>query len=389
LDKLRSFLAGKKALLQVIEIAGKGSPYAFADKSKRQQSAWQVLFPNHGMEEIPVKTAARALWQALENHQPDVVLAGAVAFPSGATAVQWARKRKKPVIIFDDARLADVPRSGLVNWVKKKIYANVDAVFIPAPSHAGDFAFWGFPEHRMFYGLNVVDNAFFTRRAGALKNEKARIFREFGLPGKFFLGVGRQIRKKNWPVLLEAYAFVKDGDPSWGLVLVGDGPERAKIERTVRDRNLTNVRLIPFLDQKKLCEIYSQAACMVLPSLYAETWGLVVNEAMACSVPVMVSKTCGCAQTLVREGRNGWTFDPHSPDQLSQRLHQFMALSEAQRQDMGRSSLDIISDWGLDRFCKGIWEAVTFCQQSFPRQKTVPVIDSIILNLWKGRYRPV
>ena len=126
--------------LNVIEIAGKGSPYTFAARHDTESDDWWTcLFPDDEMESIPAVLAARRLYQALNRENPDVVIAGAIAFPSGATAVRWAREKGRRVVIFDDARLRDVRRIGLVNWIKGRIYANVDAMLVPAPSHLQDY----------------------------------------------------------------------------------------------------------------------------------------------------------------------------------------------------------------------------------------------------------
>jgi glycosyltransferase involved in cell wall biosynthesis len=116
---------------------------------------------------------------------------------------------------------------------------------------------------------------------------------------------------------------------------------------------------------------------------------LVVNEAMACGLPVIVSRECGCAETLVEDGRNGWTIDPKDPMSLAQALDRVMSLSEAKRRQMGDRSFEIISNWGLEQFCDGVWQAVQCCLKIPEKNYAVPVVDPIILKLWNGRYRPV
>jgi glycosyltransferase involved in cell wall biosynthesis len=377
--------------LHVIEIAGQGSPYAFAGKSNQAifPCPWTCLFPKKRMEDIFSKVAASRLYDALDTLHPDVVISGAIAYPSGATAVRWARRNKRPVIIMDNARLKDVPRSPLVNWVKRRIYANIDSILIPAASHVPDYRFWGIPEERMFLGLNVVDNAFFTERSNIARQNAASIRKNYELPNHFFLGVGRQIPKKNWGTLIKAFSGCKGYDNGeWGLVLVGDGPEAIRLKQMAAQSNY-NVVFLPFQDQKTLCQFYGLAECLILPSSYGETWGLVVNEAMACCLPVIVSRECGCAETLVHDEYNGWKFDPHNPDELTQTLGKFMRLSEDERKQMGERSFEIIADWGLERFCNGVWQAVQFCRKLPVQSYASPIIDRLILNLWKGRYRPV
>jgi glycosyltransferase involved in cell wall biosynthesis len=378
--------------LHVIEIAGKGSPYDFAGKSNHAifPCPWTCLFPEKRMEDIPPGVASARLYKALDSLCPDIVIAGAIAFPSGATALRWARRRKRPVVIMDDARLKDVPRSDLVNWLKRRIYANVDAIIIPAASHILDYRFWGIPEERMFFGVDVVDNTFFTTRSDLARQNHPTIRDKYGLPKKYFLGIGRQISKKNWVTLIKAFcASVREvNNDDWGLVLVGDGPEAPRLKEIAAPLG-ENVIFLPFQDQETLCQFYGLASCFVLPSIYGETWGNVVNEAMACRLPVIVSRECGCAQTLVQDGSNGWQFDPRDPGQLAQLLGRFMSMPEKERKLIGERSFEIIANWGLERFCDGVWQALQFCRKLPVRRYASPIIDRLILNLWKGRYRPV
>jgi glycosyltransferase involved in cell wall biosynthesis len=385
---LAGFLTNHHVDLHVIEIAGQGSPYAFAGKSIHEVSScpWVCLFPEKRMEDVPMRVASHRLYKTLEKLDPDIVIAGAIAYPSGATAVRWARKRKRPVIIMDDARLRDVPRSRLVTWVKRRIYANVDAVLIAAASHATDYKFWGIPEQHMFFGINVVDNASFAGRSSSARQNITATQKKYHLPANFFLGVGRQIAKKNWDTLIRAFCASTGAARDWGLVLVGDGPEHHKLKE-VAALSHGRVLFVPFQDQESLCEFYAAANCLVLPS-HGETWGLVVNEAMACRLPVIVSRECGCTDTLVQHEYNGWQFDPRGPRQLTQILARFMSLSHEKRRQMGERSFGIISNWGLERFCESVWQAVQFCRQLPARSYVSPIVDRIILNLWKGRYRP-
>lgn len=389
LKALADFLNNNDAELHVIEIAGKGSPYSFADKAdqKNYPSHWTCLFPDKRMENIASRVASSFLYKKLEELCPDIVIAGAIAYPSGATAVHWSRQKKSPVIIMDDARLSDVPRSAFVNWVKRRIYDNVDAVFIPAPSHVPDYKFCGFYEDQMFYGINVVDNQFFTERSSVAKKNADAVRKKYGLPAHYFLGIGRQITKKNWGALIQAFISIKEKD-KWGLVLVGDGPEASQLKQNAANANC-NIVFLPFQNQENLCEIYSVADCFVLPSLYGETWGLVVNEAMACRLPVIVSRECGCMATLVRDDYNGWQFNPHDTNMLGQIMNGFMNMSVEEKKQMGANSLSMISEWGLDRFCDGAWKAIKYCRQMPARSYASLLRDKFILNLWKGRYRPV
>ena len=108
------------------------------------------------------------------------------------------------------------------------------------------------------------------------------------------------------------------------------------------------------MSQEELRPFYHNASWFILPSRFGETWGLVVNEAMASGLPVLVSDQVGCASTLVKDGVNGYTFSPEDDNELSDLLFKIGTLNDDQRQDMGLSSMEIINEWGLNRFCKEI-----------------------------------
>ena len=96
---------------------------------------------------------------------------------------------------------------------------------------------------------------------------------------------------------------------------------------------------------------YANAGAFVHAST-TEQWGLVVNEAMASGLPVLVSERCGCAPDLVETGRNGYTFDPHDVDALA-RLMLDMASDACDRAAMGRASREIVARWSPATFAEG------------------------------------
>jgi glycosyltransferase involved in cell wall biosynthesis len=289
------------------------------------------------------------------------------------------------VTILDNSRLEDVLRPAWVEWVKKRIYRNVDAVLTPASSHAPSYARWGIRPDRIFYGLNVVDNAFFEAGSSKARNELEAVRSRLSLGCPFFLGVGRQVAKKNWLGLLTAYERyrLKAGENAWGLVLVGDGEEHPQLESWVRERGLSGVRFDPFCTQEEVCSYHALARCLILPSFYGETWGLVVNEAMASGLPVLVSRQCGCGSVLVREGENGWTFDPGDGKDMTDALERMAGVSEEKWGQMSERSKQIVAEWGLSRFTQGALEAIDACREV--RRGPVSWLDACILWIWNGR----
>jgi glycosyltransferase involved in cell wall biosynthesis len=390
LAKFRELVECNGAEITIIEVAMRGSPYDFsrigrlADASTR---GWLSLFGNIRLSYLSPRLIARELWRVLDRIDPDVVLSGPIAFPAGATAVRWCRTRRRGVVVMNNARLEDVPRSRLVNTIKRHVYRNVDAMLAPATSHLASCGHFGIPDARVFFGVNVIDNEWFASRAEMQRRSGNREICGVRLPANFFLGVGRQVTKKNWPGLISAYGLYRQTvDQPWDLLLVGNGVQRNAIVNRIRKVGSRGISLVPMVTQEELCTLYATANCLVLPSYYGETWGAVVNEAMACGLPVLVSNECGCVQTLVRPGENGWQFSPHSPAELTAAMVRIASLSPTDRENMGKASQEIIREWSLDRFAEGAWAAICAvrdCQRGF-----ASLLDRALFSVWHGRFRP-
>jgi len=104
-----------------------------------------------------------------------------------------------------------------------------------------------------------------------------------------------------------------------------------------------------------LPEFYRVASACILASV-SETWGLVVNEAMASGLPVLVSHRCGCVPDLVQEGVNGFTFDPLDMEELT-RLMLKVSAPGFPLPAFGAASREIISRWSARLFAENIWRA--------------------------------
>ena len=167
---------------------------------------------------------------------------------------------------------------------------------------------------------------------------------------------------------------------------MGNGPQRALIEDYIQTNELKTVKLISFSSHEHLRELFTGAYAFILPSK-GETWGLVVNEAMASGLPVLVTNQAGCASVLVKEGINGFTFSPENIEELACLLSHMHHISKEERNKMGQKSKEVIGAWGMDRFCKGVYDAIQFVIRQ--EQRKPYLLSRMIIKKWKGRYRPV
>jgi len=156
--------------------------------------------------------------------------------------------------------------------------------------------------------------------------------------------------------MMRAYAAYRDqaGSSSWHWVLVGDGPQKDELVRARESLALQEFVHFPgFVRYPALPAYYALASAFVLPSTW-EPWGLVVNEAMASGLPVLVSSRCGAAE-LVRPGENGYTFDPYNEGELTAAM--VTLATSPKLEQMGESSRSAIRGYGVERFASALVSA--------------------------------
>jgi glycosyltransferase involved in cell wall biosynthesis len=126
--------------------------------------------------------------------------------------------------------------------------------------------------------------------------------------------------------------------------------------------------LLPgFKQYPELPAYYGLASAFVHAST-TEQWGLVVNEAMASGLPVLVSNRCGCATDLVQEGVNGFTFDPYSVEAIAHAMQRVWQMEDGELKKMGAQSARIITNWGPERFATGLEAAARKAIEVGPRR---------------------
>jgi 1,2-diacylglycerol 3-alpha-glucosyltransferase len=308
----------------------------------------------------------RAVQSALEDCRPSAVAipgwADAIAF----SAIQWCMANGVPIIVMSETTEWDEPRRPWKEWIKRRILRTCAAGLVGGQPHAEYLSRLGMSREHIFQGYDAVDNDYFTQKAKEAKSQGPEIRKKHGLPENYFLASARFVDKKNLFNLIRAYGRYHElakKDPgrkngqTWDLVLLGDGPLKPALSSFVASLGLQKFVLMPgFKQYNELPEFYALAKVFIHAST-VEQWGLVVNEAMASGLPVLVSSRCGCAQDLVKPGVNGFTFDPYNPAEIAEKMFQ---ISDAKfpLSDFGAASERIIAEWSPDRFANGLGHAV-------------------------------
>ena len=366
------------ARLVPVEVASQDAAYGFPRSDLAAlEPVVRVLgetnYHAHGAEEILDRVLS-----CLERESPDVVFCPSTAFPEGMAGVRYRCRSGGRVAIMDDAWAMTDRRGVVTRAAKRLIHRNVDAAFVPAPSHADYYRGLGFPDERIFFGVDAVDNRYFEVHAGQLRERGAQLRTSLALSPRHFLFVGRLLARKGIETLLGAYAAYRAGAAApWGLVLVGAGPDEDRVRAFAS--SVEGVILAGPRYGERLCENYACAGALVVPS-ESDPWALVVNEGAASSLPLIVSRGCGAAATLVEEGVNGWTFAPGDARTLAALLERTAGLTDARRRAMGDRSREIVAGWSLDRFSSGVLGALRVT-----RRPAAGPIAAAMTRLWKGR----
>jgi glycosyltransferase involved in cell wall biosynthesis len=288
----------------------------------------------------------------------------AVAIPGWSArpallALGWCERRGVPAILMSESQERDGRRHAGTEFFKRCVVKRYSAALVGGQAHRLYLERLGLPPSRVHLGYDVVDNDHFAAGAEAARRADRAVRASLGLPERYFLASSRFIPKKNLERLLEAYASYRAGAgaDAWKLVLLGDGEARPGILGLRRQLGVEDDVLLPgFKQYEELPAYYGLASAFVHAST-VEQWGLVVNEAMAAGLPVIVSRQCGCATDLVQEGRNGYVFDAHRSEELADLLRR-VSRDEAQLAAMGLASRTIIAEWGPERFARGMAAAV-------------------------------
>ena len=370
-----------------------GVQFASGSLNYQWQSADQVdlevltLNPSGTSWEMSRAEFQARLFQALDQVHPEVVFIPGWATPGPLLALQWCLKKQIPAVMMSESNAWDAPRVFFRELIKRFIVSLSSAALVGGSPQRDYMVQLGMPTERVFTGYNIVDNEYFI-------SESDRWRREAGNSSHpYFLASNRFIAKKNLFLLLDAYAsYVKAAQSDstaqlWPLVLLGDGELKEPLLKHARGLGLGLEFSAPWESQgvdlhrglvffpgfrqvEELPRFYAGAGVFVHASL-SEQWGLVVNEAMASELPVIVSRQCGCAIDLVRDGVNGYTFVASDQSRLSQLLLEISKMDYPSRKKMGQSGRSIISDYGATHFANGFRSAVEAALHAPPKKSNL------------------
>jgi glycosyltransferase involved in cell wall biosynthesis len=340
-----------------IEIAHTDRTYSWAIVSECQGVKQRTLFPACAYEALAPRRIAARVRNILDAFNPNAVAVNGWALPEARAAIGWCRRKGVRCILMSESKEDDSPRMWWKEIVKRHLVRRCDSALVGGTRQADYLRTLGF-KGEIFVGYDVVDCDYFREGAEAARRDEAQNRGRLGLPQRYFFACTRFIARKNIDGLLKAYAAYRTaftGQP-WGLVIAGSGQEAESLRKLEQRLGIDGVFWPGFVQYGELPLYYGLASAFVHPAL-SEPWGLVVNEAIASGLPVLVSRTVGARYELLAEGENGYAFDPTDSDDLANKMLTLTRMGDDQQVSMSRAAYRIAAQWTPMRFAQGLLEA--------------------------------
>jgi glycosyltransferase involved in cell wall biosynthesis len=225
----------------------------------------------------------------------------------------------------------------------KFVYRKVSKVFYVGVRNKDYMIHYGIQQDHLVFAPTVVDNHRF--------NSSRKRFIELAIQGRrnlrikdsdiVFIYTGKFYQLKRLDILIKAFKSIISENIK--LLLVGNGEDEFKLKELAR--NDERIIFESFKNQSDMPWVYRMGDVFVMPS-ERETWGLSVNEAMACGLPAIVSEVCGCAPELIINNETGYVFAKNNIHDLKMKILNFPDRSACTR--MGESALLHISNFNID-----------------------------------------
>ncbi len=288
----------------------------------------------------------------IHRYRKDHILIGNPSTPTGILAILYCKLFRIPFILQSEG---GIPKDGKGIKEKIKYFLMHDAkLYLSGMSLKNEyFLTYGADasRHRQYPFTSLFQRDIVERMI--TDEEKTGLRKELGIEAsKVFLYVGQFIHRKGVDVLLRASA----GLPEDTLVIAVGGEPTEEYRKLAEERKLDNIRYVKFADKETVKKYYRAADVFVLPTR-EDTWGLVVNEAMAAGLPVITTKACVAGNELIEDEKNGYLLDPEDWEALHQKMV-YLAQNPDISLKMGEESLKRIQPYSLENMAQTIDKAL-------------------------------
>jgi glycosyltransferase involved in cell wall biosynthesis len=320
-----------------------------------EESTWE--FPYRYLPRVGIGSRRLTLPSSvLSARRPDL-LVSLYATPSFLVGLRLAWWRSWRTALWVEVTFDSwIKRRGWKEALKRVVFQRVDGIITPGQDGRAFAERYGVASERVHIVRHVVDAGYFASESAVWRPERDGIRAELGVSGVVFVYVGRLWWVKGTGPLLDAYASVARELPDdTSLLLVGDGPEEARIARMCK-RDGLSVKLAGFRQKAELPRMYAAGDVFVFPSL-GDTYGLVVDEAMAAGLPIISTTAVGEIRERVVDGVNGCLVPPGDPGALATAMRH-LAADSALRSQMGACSAETIAPYTPNSWAQAFEKAV-------------------------------
>jgi glycosyltransferase involved in cell wall biosynthesis len=323
---------------------------------------WDIpLLDGYDWERVPMQGRRikwMATWRMMLSMKPDAVLLTGWNSAGLLALLILAKVLRIPCIVRGESN-ALRRRGGLVRAAHRLLLRAYDAFLVIGTANEAFYRGYGISRRRLFSAPYFVDNERFARQAAELASRRDQLREAWGIPAErvCFLFAGKLQPKKRPLDLLAALDLAVRHQASAHVLIVGTGELEVQARKFVEEHDLP-VTFAGFLNQSGMAQAYVAADVLAVPSDEGETWGLVVNEAMACGRPAIVSDRVGCGPDLIVEGQTGHVFPLGDVAALA-KLMVALAHAPGRISQMGEAArARVLEHYSVEKAVKGTLEAV-------------------------------
>lgn len=276
----------------------------------------------------------------------DIIVISNPTSPTGIYAAKILKAHNIPYIVESDGAFP-TKKKGLKMRLKKYVMSSARFCFSTAKLHDEYYFECSVKNEniRRYPFTSLYMNDIEKIYKG---DEKTRVRIKLGIvEEKVILAVGQFVYRKGFDVLLKA---MKDFPLNVGIYFIGDEPTE-EYQKLKNELALLNVHFCGFKNKEELKEYYRCADLFVLPTR-EDIWGLVINEAMACGLPIISTDKCIAALELVEEGKNGYIVPVDDVEGIRDRINRVLSMADEDKAKMGTRSLEIISSYTFENMAK-------------------------------------
>jgi len=345
--------------------------YSLVNSNVRKWDLWprRYYYKYKVLPRIPIKTLIGTLslnpsiLNEIIKKRPDIIVIGNWVNPTMWLTFVIAKLIKIPIIYWTEgirepqSLLGVITRPLRILFVKKS-----DAIIVPGKLSKRYIVNLGANVEKVFVAPNVIDNDLFIKISQQYLPLKEKLKEQIGLKDKIvILSVAQLIKRKGIEYLLIAYARLEHEYDNLTLIVIGSGPLEYHLKDLSKSLGIKNARFIPSgMELNELIRFYCLADIFVLPTL-EDVWGFVINEAMACRLPVIATRASQAANEMIHQGNNGYIIEAANTNELYYVLKSLIE-NPTHRIEMGEKSREIlVQEFDVSVMIKGFLSAIEYC----------------------------